>query len=120
MPSDEDLIEKLRLMCMSYPSATEDGAGVGAPGFKVRGKIFAMQHRMNERPSLWCKAPPGAQQHLIASDPATFFAPPYVAQHGWIGVYLDANPDWDWIDKLIEDSYRLTAPKKLIALLRQS
>jgi hypothetical protein len=33
------------------PEAVESG-GVGNPSFKVREKIFAMQHPMGERPSL--------------------------------------------------------------------
>jgi hypothetical protein len=68
---------------------------------------------------MWCKAPPGAQDVLVGSNPAQFFVPPYVGHHGWVGVWLDIEPDWTFIADLIEDSYRMTAPKRLRALLEQ-
>ena len=103
------VLERLRATCLALPEATEDG-GVGNPSFKVRGKIFAMQHGMQGRPSLWCKAPRGFQQIIVDSDPARCFVPPYVGQHGWVGIYLDGDPDWEFLGHLIRDSYVLTAP----------
>jgi predicted DNA-binding protein (MmcQ/YjbR family) len=110
-------LTQLRAICLALPEATEDNQSVGAPVFKVRGKIFAMQHPMNERPSLWCKAPQGFQAVLIGSDPSRFFVPPYVGHHGWIGAWLDLDLDWEYLGDLIRDSYRLTAPKRLVASL---
>jgi predicted DNA-binding protein (MmcQ/YjbR family) len=43
--------------------------------------------------------------------------PPYVGSKGWVGVALTVDQDWDEIADLIEDSYRLVAPKRLSALL---
>jgi hypothetical protein len=64
-----------------------------------------------------CKAPPGEQQALVRSDPDAFFVPRYTGKSGWVGVRLDAEPDWDEIAELVEESYRMTAPKKLLAEL---
>ncbi len=64
----ENPLDRLRAICLTLPEATEQG-GVGDPSFKVRDKIFAMQHRFEERPSMWCKAPPGAQDVLVNSKP---------------------------------------------------
>ena len=115
----DDLLAKLREICLPFPEAVEAG-GVGAPSFKVRDKIFAMQHRMDDRrrPSLWVKGMPGAQEMLVGGDPARFFRPPYVGHHGWVGAYID-DPDVDWghLAALVEESYRITAPKRLIKLL---
>jgi predicted DNA-binding protein (MmcQ/YjbR family) len=113
MPTYDDALTKLRTICLALPEAVEDG-GVGNPSFKVRSKIFAMQHGMKGRPSVWFKAPRGLQEAMVADDPDTFFAPPYVAVHGWIGAYLDIDLDWDEIDGLVRDSYRMTAPKRLV------
>ena len=110
------LIARLRAICLALPEAVETG-GVGNPSFKVRDKIFAMQHPMDNRPSMWCKAPKVTQSILVSSDPALFFIPPYVGHHGWIAVWLDVDQDWDFIAHLVEDSYRMTAPKRLHALL---
>jgi predicted DNA-binding protein (MmcQ/YjbR family) len=112
-----DPLDRLRAICMAFPEAAEDGAGVGTPSFKVRDKIFAMRHGMAGRPSMWCKAPAGAQDILVGSNPARFFVPPYVGHHGWIGVWLDDDLDWEEIADLIADSYRMTAPKRLLALI---
>ncbi len=108
----EEALNKLRAICLALPEALEAG-GVGNPSFKVREKIFAMQHPMNERYSMWCKAPPGFQDMLVSSEPERFFVPPYVGKRGWVGVWLDVELDWDHIRDLVEESYRMTAPKKL-------
>jgi len=113
---DDDAIERLREVCQALPETTED-RGVGAPAFKVNAKIFAMQHQQHGRPSVWCKAPPGVQDALVTSDPARYFVPPYVGHHGWVGHYLDVEVDWQQLADLIEESYRMTAPKRLSRLL---
>ena len=113
------LIARLRAICLALPEAVETG-GVGNPSFKVRDKIFAMQHPMDNRPSMWCKAPKGTQSILVNSDPALFFIPPYVGHHGWIGIWLDLELDWDHIAELVDESYRMTAPKRLLKLLPTS
>ncbi len=115
----EDPLDQLRAICLALPEASEQG-GVGDPSFKVRDKVFAMQHRMNDRMSMWCKAPPGAQDVLVGSDPKRFFVPPYVGHYGWVGVWLDVEIDWNEVADLVEESYRMTAPKRLSALLDQS
>jgi predicted DNA-binding protein (MmcQ/YjbR family) len=57
------------------------------------------------------------QQLVVGNDEARFFVPPYVGSKGWIGAYLDVEQDWDELADLIDESYRLTAPKKLVAQL---
>jgi predicted DNA-binding protein (MmcQ/YjbR family) len=109
-------IDRLRALCLALPEAAE-GQGVGDPTWRVRDKIFAMQHPVDGRPSMWCKAPRGLQDVLVEAEPARFFVPPYVGQHGWIGLWLDIDLDWEHVRDLVEGSYRMTAPKKLAALL---
>ncbi|HUS15479.1 MAG TPA: MmcQ/YjbR family DNA-binding protein [Chloroflexia bacterium] len=111
---EKDPLERLRAICLALPEATE-GAGVGTPSFRVRDKIFAMQHPVEGRRSLWCKAAPELQAALVRSHPDRFFVPPYVGQHGWIGAWFDADLDWDEVADLVEDSYRRSAPKRLLA-----
>lgn len=114
----DDVLEQLRAICLALPEAFEDGDGsVGSPSFKVRNKIFAMQHGFAERPSLWCKAQPGVQDILVNANPARFFVPPYVGHHGWIGLWLDGEMDWDEVADLVDESYRLTAPRRLCAMI---
>lgn len=109
-------LDRLRGICLALPEATE-GAGVGAPSFRVRDKIFAMQHSFKGRPSMWCKAPPGMQFALVDAEPERYFVPPYVGHHGWVGVRLDVEIDWDEVESLVLKSYRMTAPRRLSKLL---
>lgn len=113
---DAHILEQLRRVCLALPEATE-GQGVGDPSFRVRDKIFAMQHTQQGRPSLWCKAPSGFQSMVVEAEPERFFVPPYVGQHGWIGLWLDIEMDWEHVAELVEKSYRMTAPKRLIQQL---
>ena len=115
------LLTRLRRLCLAFPEAHEVEAW-GEPTFRVRNKIFAMfasptNHHGGGKSSVWCKAKPENQGFMIAADPARFFAPPYVGPSGWIGVVLDSEVDWGQVAELVEDGYRLTAPKKLIAAL---
>jgi hypothetical protein len=110
------VLKRLRAICLRFPEAVETG-GVGNPSFKVRDKIFAMQHGHEGRSSCWVKAPRGVQGMLVGHDSERFFVPPYVGHHGWVGVWLDRTVDWEELADLVEESYRITAPKRLSAQL---
>ena len=112
----EDPLAQMRRICLALPEVTEQETW-GDPTFRVRGKIFAMPKRGNGRLSVWCKAPPGAQETLVGAEPARFFVPPYVGHRGWIGVRLDVPIEWDELSDLVADSYRMTAPKRLTSVL---
>lgn len=118
-PIQDDPLDRLREVCLALPEASEKETW-GEPTFRVRDKIFAMQAGGDGRMALWCKAPPGAQEVLVGSDPERFFVPPYVGHNGWVGVRLDTEVDWDEVADLVQESYCMTAPKRLSALLRQS
>jgi hypothetical protein len=66
---------------------------------------------------MWCKAPPGIQAALVETDPGRYFVPPYVGHRGWVGAWLDVEVDWSEVEGLIDESYRMTAPKRLVARL---
>ena len=116
----ETPLDRLRSICLALPEAAEKEAW-GDPTFRVKDKIFAMQKSGDGRASVWLKAPPGAQEILVGAAPKTFFVPPYVGHKGWVGIRLDDDPDWapDWaeVESLVRRSYRLTAPKRLAAVL---
>jgi len=116
-PGGEQVLERIRRICLAFPEATE-GGGVGNPSWRVRDKIFAMRHDGHAgRWGIWCKATRQAQRTLVENDPERFFVPPYVGVHGWVGISLEADQDWDLFADLIEQAYRLTAPKRLVASL---
>jgi predicted DNA-binding protein (MmcQ/YjbR family) len=116
-------LTRLRKLCLALPDAHEVEAW-GEPTFRVRNKLFAMfaapnNHHGGGRPAVWCKAAPGNQSIMVRASPGRFFVPPYVGPSGWVGIWLDRNPDWDEVADLLRDSYRLIAPKKLVAVLDQ-
>jgi predicted DNA-binding protein (MmcQ/YjbR family) len=111
------VLARLRKVCLSLPEAEEIETW-GHPTFRVRKKIFVGCGASDEgRVQMTCKAPPGEQRALVSSDPSRFFVPAYVGNRGWVGMWLDGPVDWDEVAELVEESYRLTAPKKLSALL---
>ena len=111
-------LARLRRLCLALPEAHEVEAW-GEPTFRVRNKLFAMyatpgSHHTQGRPALWCKAGPDNQRLMVQARPDRFFVPPYVGPSGWVGVWLDRGPDWDEVGDLLRDSWRMTAPKRLL------
>jgi len=109
-------LDRLRAICLKLSEAAEKETW-DLPTFRVRDKIFVMAI-IGETPlALWCKAPTGSQAILIGADPQRFFVPPYVGHKGWVGMRLGKGVDWREVDALVTRSYRLTAPKRLAALV---
>lgn len=109
---------RLREICLSLPEAVEKSfGGHTAPSFRIRDKLFLMTSEDGQ--SMMFKAAPGVQEALVASDPKRFFVPAYVGHKGWVGAWLTADQDWDEIAELVEDSYRLIAPKRLAARIHR-
>lgn len=114
---DEAILARMRAICLTLPEAAESVA-FGAPTFQVRAKNFAMLHEADAgRVSVWCKAPAGAQRAYVETEPERYFAPPYLGPKGWVAAWLspEADPDWEEIEEIIVQSYRLIAPKRLVA-----
>lgn len=92
----------------------------GHTGFLVRGKRFAwllVDHHGDSRLAVWIKAPSGEQATLVQRDDRRYFAPPYLGPKGWVGALVDgaSSPDWQEIDSLMEQAWRMSATKAAIA-----
>jgi hypothetical protein len=106
---------RLRELCFGFP-AVEEKLSHGSPAFFVRGKMFAMFAAAGHgdgRVAVWCKAERERQAALVAEDAERFFVPPYVGVKGWIGVWLDRDPDWEALTILIETGWAAVAPASL-------
>jgi predicted DNA-binding protein (MmcQ/YjbR family) len=113
-----DPVHRLRKICLAFAEAHEVEAW-GEPTFRVKNKMFAMfastgTHHTT-RPAVWIKSRPANQALVLASRPDRYFSPPYVGKIGWIGAWLDRRPPWGELAVLIEDGYRTTAPRRLLA-----
>ncbi|XRQ16286.1 MmcQ/YjbR family DNA-binding protein [Actinomadura welshii] len=114
--SDMDVQERIREICLALPEAAEKPfGGHTAPSYRVRDKLFVMTSE--DGLSMTFKAAPGVQEALVAESPERFFVPQYVGSRGWVGAHLAVDHDWDEMAELIEDSYRLIAPKRLVKFL---
>jgi hypothetical protein len=116
----DDALDRLRAICLALPEVTER-LSHGSPAWFVRGKktvaMFLDDHHGDGRLAIWCPAPAGVQATVVDQEPERFFVPPYVGHHGWIGVRLDVDVDWDEVAGIVEDAYRKVAPKRLAAQL---
>lgn len=115
-----DPIARLRSICLALPEASERISHGEPTWFAGKGKVFAMldnHHHGGEHLSVWLPQPLGVQESLIEADPKRFFRPTYVGVRGWVGVVLDAKPDWGLVESLVRDAYVHVAPRKLLALL---
>jgi hypothetical protein len=116
-------LDRVRRLCLALPE-TNERLSHGEPTFFIRDKktfvSYLDNHHGDGRLAIVCAAPPGAQEMLVRDDPRRFFRPAYVGHRGWLGVRLDVDDvDWDEIADLVEDAYRMVAPKRLVALLDQ-
>ncbi len=124
----EDILSKLRLVCLDFPEAYEEQAWVGIR-WCVRKKNFAHVLMIHGG---W---PPAYAQAVGQEGPVcvlTFrYSPrklkahrfdhhPFFRPVWWpniIGLVIDDDVDWDEIQELLTESYCELAPKKLVALL---
>lgn len=110
---------RVRRICTALPEVTEK-VSHGGPSFFAKKQfvqLWPAGHHDHGFPHLWCAAPPGAQEQLVAAEPDRLFRPPYVGGRGWVGVRLDGRVDWDRVEDLCEDAYRTVAPARLVARL---
>ena len=109
-------LTRLRKIIESLPETSEK-LSHGAPTWWGGKKTFATFHdgHYDEgRRAVWIKAPDGAQEDLVATDPDRFYRPKYLGPSGWVGVRLEGKVDWAEIRFLLEQGWRMVAPKRAI------
>jgi hypothetical protein len=121
-------LNRLRKIALALPEVSER-LSHGAPCFFVRDKRPVCYYHdadfsSDGRVSLWCPAPPGVQEELVAGEPERFFKPAPSAKgtfSDWLGVFLDTSGehevDWVEIAAILDDAFREVAPKRLVAEL---
>ena len=119
MPRAKDPLPRLRKIIEAWPE-TDERISHGAPTWWGGRKTFATfhpSHHGDGRIAVWIKFRKEDQQDLVDSDPEMFFVPPYVGPSGWIGIRLDRKVDWSVVAGLLEEGYRMVAPKRALKLL---
>jgi hypothetical protein len=121
-----DISGRVRAICLALPEVTvrTDESRVTtrstAQSFDIRGRSFCLLVARADRtgepaPLLVLRADPDERDALLSIG-RPFFAPR--AGRGRIGVFLSEDTDWSEIHELVIESYRVLAPKKLIALIK--
>ena len=119
--SPDHLVAQVRERALALPDADEV-LSHGMPCFGViKGKKFAyvsLDHHGDGKTALLVKVSGlDEQQQLIENDPERYYRPAYFGD-SWIGIRLDLGEnDWDHIADWLQRSWRMSAPKKLTAML---
>lgn len=121
---DDPVLGRLREICLALPG-TQMKVSHGRPAFFTK-KIFAMygavvkgDHDSSRFDQALVFLPDSAESDSLRDDDR-FFVPAYWGPSGWLGIDLGAERvDWDEVAELVQDSFRATATKKLVAQLDQ-
>ena len=118
--SADKLLVRVSAACLQLPEATRDVRGDHAD-FRVRGKVFAYflnDHHGDGIVSVCVKSELGENEDRARTDPGRYYLPAYIGKRGWFGLYLNRGPvDWIDVQNVVWLSYRLVAPKRLLALV---
>ncbi|HLJ54578.1 MAG TPA: MmcQ/YjbR family DNA-binding protein [Chthonomonadaceae bacterium] len=121
----EEVLGRIHVLCMALPEVTVrvDESRVStrstAYSFDIRRRSFCLLVASADaagrpNPLLVLRADPVEREALLSFG-HPFFVPR--AGPGRIGVLLSDDTDWEEIHELVTDSYRILAPKQLIALV---
>ena len=114
-----DPLSKLRAIIAEWPETSEK-LSHGSPTWWGGRKTFACHHSGSYddgQEAVWFKAAEGVQEELVASDPEKFYRPKYLGPSGWVGLRFGKKPNWAEIEFLLEQGYRLVAPKRALKIL---
>jgi predicted DNA-binding protein (MmcQ/YjbR family) len=111
-------LRQLSKICLSLPEAARRDLNEHAD-FRVRGKVFAYflnNHHGDGIVSVCCKSALGENVDRASREPRRFYLPAYIGPRGWFGLRLDGEGvDWAEVRNLVELSYGLVAPKRLLS-----
>jgi len=103
--------EEFAELALGLPQAHERITWGSEHTFRVGEKIFAMGAPESAHVSL--KASLEDQSELMAAEPETFSAAPYVGRFGWVRVALE-RADPGELGELLTEAWRRTAPKRAV------
>ncbi len=124
----DDLLDRLRAICLALPDAHEERAWVGRR-WRVRARTFAhVLGVTDEYPPAHARDVPlvgeafvvtfradGQELEAIVASGPPFYKPRWHPRV--VGLVLGGDLDWDEVAELLTESYCLLAPKKLVALV---
>jgi hypothetical protein len=122
---DDPVLARVRELALAFPGADEK-VSHGRPAFFTK-KVFAYYGGSLKVDGEWVQHPQSLMvlvdddERVALLGPTTaVFVPAYHGPVGMVGCRLSttgADVDWDEVRELLDASYRLTAPKTLVAEL---
>ncbi len=118
---DDPYLARVRELAEALPG-TDEKVSHGRPALFTK-KVFCYYGGSLKVDDEWVQHPhsivvlPDPEDRLAMLDDDRVYVPAYLGPSGWIGFDLDDDSDWDEVAELLDASYRLTAPKRLIAEL---
>jgi len=103
--------ETVRQLAIALPGA-EEGTSYGTAAFRVRGKLFARLHQSGE--SVVVMIDPDERAMRMRADPEAFYITDHYVRYPMMLVRFSAVRREDLCD-LLEESWRLSAPARLVA-----
>lgn len=116
-PEGRRLLAALRSACARLPEVEEGVDGFGHNTFKVRKKSIVIAGMGATGNAISIKSDPPTQAVLVRTGP--YYRTPYIGQHGWVTIEDPLAHDWSEVEALIEDGYRLAAPRRLVKELER-
>lgn len=105
--------DDVRRIALSLPETSEK-LSWGIPTFRVRGRIFASI--ADDDATIGFKCPMEERVELIAAEPEKFFLRAgHDDNSGWLRLRLAALDDEAELRAILEDAWRLAAPRTLAA-----
>ncbi len=114
MAAPDPTLERVQQICLSLPD-TKLTMTWGHPHFRVKEKIFCGFGERDGKPVIGFKA--GMDLADVLVQRPGFRRAPYVGHRGWVQMDLDSGEDWDEVRGFITESFRLIAPKRILAKL---
>ncbi len=118
---DDPVLARVREIALGYPEASEK-VSHGRPTFYTQ-KVFCYYGGSMKIDGEWTRhdhavivQPDPGDEPALRQDPR-FWVPGYLGPSGWLGIDLGAGTDWTEIAELIDASYRVTAPRRLVRAL---
>ncbi|HMR47717.1 MAG TPA: MmcQ/YjbR family DNA-binding protein [Arachnia sp.] len=118
---DDPTLARVRTLALALPGAQER-ISVGHANFATK-RVFAWYGMSHKVDGVWRRNPQSVSvllppdERLALIERADVFVPGYIGPSGWLGILLADDTDWTEIEELIEESYRQTAPARLVAQL---
>lgn len=119
---DDPRLRRVRELALALPRADEK-VSHGRPAFFTT-KVFAYYGGSEKVDGEWVQHPqclllaPAPDERAALVEDERVFVPGYLGASGWIGFELPTlKGDWGEVAELLEDSYRQTTGKRLLAEL---